>query len=126
MIVAMTNAPDGYRTVTPRIAVTDVRGQIAFLRQVFDAVGEELDGRPTELTIGDSMVMIGSTVERQTHNAFLYIYVDDVDDRYRRAMTLGASSIEAPFDTPYGDRRAMVGDPFGNTYQLAKRTTDPA
>jgi uncharacterized glyoxalase superfamily protein PhnB len=27
--------------------------------------------------------------------------------------------MEAPTDTPYGDRRAMVRDPFGNVFQIA-------
>jgi PhnB protein len=30
-------------------------------------------------------------------------------------------TIEAPLDTPYGDRRAMVRDPFGNVFQIAHR-----
>lgn len=53
--------------------------------------------------------------------AFLYVYVDDTDARYGRAMAAGAVSLEEPVDTPYGDRRAMVRDPFGNVYQLAHR-----
>jgi uncharacterized glyoxalase superfamily protein PhnB len=27
--------------------------------------------------------------------------------------------MEEPTDTPYGDRRAMVRDPFGNIFQIA-------
>jgi len=34
-------------------------------------------------------------------------------------LNAGAVSVEAPFDTPYGDRRAMVRDPFGNLFQIA-------
>jgi len=36
-----------------------------------------------------------------------------------RAVAAGAVSLEAPFDTPYGDRRGMVRDPFGNVWQIA-------
>ena len=32
-----------------------------------------------------------------------------------------AESLEAPRDTPYGDRRAMVRDPYGNVFQIAHR-----
>jgi uncharacterized glyoxalase superfamily protein PhnB len=28
--------------------------------------------------------------------------------------------LEEPTETPYGDRRAMVEDPWGNTWQIAK------
>jgi uncharacterized glyoxalase superfamily protein PhnB len=47
--------------------------------------------------------------------------VDDADAAYRRAIAAGAISIEEPRDTPYGDRRAMVADVFGNHYQIAHR-----
>jgi PhnB protein len=36
-------------------------------------------------------------------------------------LEAGAVTLEATFDTPYGDRRAMVGDPFGNVFQIAHR-----
>jgi PhnB protein len=49
----------------------------------------------------------------------LFVYVDDADVVYRRALEAGASSIEEPLSTPYGDRRAMFPDPFGNVFQVA-------
>jgi PhnB protein len=53
----------------------------------------------------------------------LYVYVDDTDVTYRRALDAGALSMEEPLDTPYGDRRAMVRDPFGNIFQIAHQVT---
>ena len=50
----------GYRSVTPRIVVSDVDAQVAFLRAVFDASGEVVAGRPAEIAIGDSLVMVTS------------------------------------------------------------------
>ncbi len=120
----MTSPPDGYRTVTPRIAVDDVPALVDFLRAVFDAQGEVPVGRPAELTIGDSMLMVGPIVEREPFPAFLYVYVADVDTTYERAIEAGAASIEAPLDTPYGDRRAMVRDPFGDLFQIAHRLAE--
>jgi uncharacterized glyoxalase superfamily protein PhnB len=32
--------------------------------------------------------------------------------------------MEPPLDTPYGDRRAMVRDPFGNVFQVAHRISE--
>jgi len=94
---------------------------VAFLRDVFDAAGDVVPGRPAEIRIGDSLVMVGGTTERPAHSAVLYVYVDDPDERYRRALDSGAESLEPPLDTPYGDRRAMVRDPFGNIFQIAHR-----
>jgi PhnB protein len=88
-------------------------------RDVFDATGEVESGRPTEIRIGDSLVMVTSASERELFPAFLYVYVDDADHTYDRAIAAGATSIEAPVDTPYGDRRAMVRDAFGNAFQIA-------
>jgi PhnB protein len=120
MDVAPTRTPrPGYHTITPRIVVADVEAQVQFFRTVFDATGEVLPGRPAEIHIGDSLVMVASAAQRDLFAAFLYIYVDDADITYRRALAAEATSLEAPFDTPYGDRRAMVRDPFGNVLQIA-------
>ena len=70
--------------------------------------------------------MVGPIVERDPFPAFLYVYVGAVDETYVRAVEAGAESIETPRDTPYGDRRAMVRDPFGNLYQIAHRNREPA
>lgn len=91
----------------------------SFLRTVFDAAGEVEPDRPSELRIGDSLVMISSTAERMRFAAFLYVYVDDADEAFHRAIDAGATVLEEPLDTPYGDRRAMVSDGFGNIYQIA-------
>ena len=67
--------------------------------------------------------MISPAEDRDPFQAFLYVYVDDADDTYRRALDAGARSLEEPLDTPYGDRRAMVRDPFGNIFQIAHQLT---
>lgn len=117
----------GYHTVTPRLFVADEAGQIEFFRRTFDATGDIQEFGPTELSIGDSIVMVsGASSEREAFRAFLYIYVDNADATYERALEAGAASLEAPLDTPYGDRRAMVRDPFGNVLQIAHRLAPSA
>lgn len=118
--MASSSAPrTGFRSVTPRIVVTDVAAQVEFLRAVFDATGDLADDRPAEMGIGDSVIMVTSSAGRELFGAFLYVYVDDAEESYRRALAAGATSLEEPLDTPYGDRRAMVRDPFGNIFQIA-------
>jgi PhnB protein len=65
------------------------------------------------------MLMVSAATDREPMPAFLYIYVVDADSTYRRALEAGATSLERPQDLPYGDRRAMVRDPWGNTWQIA-------
>lgn len=121
----MTNreAPTGYHSVTPRMVVADVAGAVEFLGAVFGAAGEVEDGRPTEIRIGDSLIMLSEAGERERFPAFLYVYVDDADVVYSRAIAAGATTVEEPLDTPYGDRRAMVRDRWGNVFQIAHRPT---
>jgi PhnB protein len=114
----------GYHAVTPRIVVSDVAAQVAFLRAVFDAHGVVDPGRPAEVRIGDSRIMVSAAGVRDLFPAFLHVYVDDADAAYRRAVDAGATTLEAPLDTPYGDRRAMVRDPFGNVFQIAHPVRD--
>lgn len=113
--------PDGWRTVTPRIFTDDVRGLAAFLRVVFGATGRQAAGRPMEMHIGDSIVMISDADERETCAACLYVYVEEADKTYRKAISAGATSVEKPHDTAYGDRRGIVRDGWGNTWQIATR-----
>jgi PhnB protein len=111
--------PDGWHSLTPRIVTNDVAGLVEFLRATVDATGDAPPDRPAVLRIGDSMLMISSVGPRPGTSAFLYVYVDNADDTYRYAVAAGAKSLEAPLDTPYGDRRAMVEDRYGNVWQLA-------
>ena len=108
--------------MTPRIVTDDVDGLVKFLKSVFDARGEWSADRPAEMRIGDSVILVSDGGGlREAMPAFLYIYVEDADETYRRAIASGALSIEEPIDTPYGDRRAMVGDAWENIWQIATR-----
>lgn len=66
--------------------------------------------------------MISPAGIREPFPAFLYVYVEDADASFNRAIDAGAASLEAVWETPYGDRRGMVRDPWGNVWQIATRT----
>jgi uncharacterized glyoxalase superfamily protein PhnB len=106
--------------VIPRLFTNDVVGLVNFLRVTFRARGEVRQRVPTEVRIGDSIVLVsdGGGVRKPT-TGFLYVYVEDADAVYQTAIDAGAVSIEAPADMPYGDRRATVQDAWGNTWQIA-------
>lgn len=74
-----------------------------------------------EMRIGDSIVMVSGDTVRDALPACLHVYVEDADKVYRKAMSAGARTIEKPKDTPYGDRRAVVEDAWGNVWQIATR-----
>jgi PhnB protein len=120
------HVPPGRHTLTPRIVVQDAGGLIRFLWRTFNVTGDVHSDRPSEIEIGDSVIMISDAGPREVMPAFLYVYVDDVDATYRRALEAGATSVEEPLDLPYGDRRGMVRDAWGNLWQIATHHTESA
>ena len=113
--------PVGWHTLTPRIFVERPEELVEFLKTVFRAAGEFRADSPSEIWIGDSVLMVSGSEDRDPMPAFLYVYVAAADATYRRALDAGATSLEEPRDLPYGDRRAMVRDAWGNVWQIATR-----
>ena len=99
---------------------------IDFLDMAFGA--EELSRAQTPdgviqhaaVKVGDSMIELGEARgEWQPMATTFYMYVEDVDALYRRAVAAGATSQSEPADQPYGDRVAGVLDPFDNVWYIA-------
>ena len=123
--------PDGYHTVSPYLTVENVPRLLDFVKQVFEAEEKEHltqpDGSTThaEVVIGDSVVMMGQARgEWKPMPGTLYVYVEDTDVVYKRALEAGASSIMEPADQFYGDRNAGVRDPLGNNWWIATHIED--
>jgi PhnB protein len=117
--------PEGYRSVSPYLVVSDVDATVAFLADVFGAVERrrttgEAGGAHCELELGDSVVMVGSGGGASFH-AMLHVYVEDSDDVYRRALDAGATSVAEPHDTSFGDHRSAFEDPWGSQWWVATR-----
>ena len=112
-------APAGWPTVIPRIFVDDPKDLVGFIKTTFKAKGRFSASHPTQLTINDSMLMISGSEFRGVITACLYIYVDNTDAVYKRALKAGARSLEEPQRMPYGDYRAMIEDAWGNIWQIA-------
>jgi PhnB protein len=116
--------PEGWHSVTPRLVVHDAARLVEFLKQAFGGTGDYRTDRPSVIKIGDSLIMVSTVGPRDAMPSFLYLYVDDIDLTYKRALEAGAVSLEEPQDLPYGDRRGMVEDPCGNVWQIATHEKD--
>ena len=57
--------PDGWHAVTPRIVTNSPDELVQFLKDVFGASGEFRSERPTEMRIGDSVVMVSGDAGRR-------------------------------------------------------------
>ena len=51
--------------------------------------------------------------------ASIYVYVEDVDAAYKRALEAGANAVGAPSDKPYQERSAGIKDSYGNIWYIA-------
>ena len=114
-----TPLPPGWPTVIPRIINAEVEAIVTFIKQTFDATGELQEHGPTVLDIGGAKLMVSGTELRERFATCLYVYVSDVDNVFKRAVNAGAKVIEEPQQMPYGDRRGMVKDLWGNVWQIA-------
>src|SRR6204780_163246 len=74
-----------------------------------------------EAKIGDSIIVreVTDPPHPSGKPASIYVYVEDVDDAYARALAGGAPSVAAPEDKPYQERAAGIKDSFGNTWWIA-------
>lgn len=123
--------PDGFQTANVYLQVDSVAKEIAFLEQAFE--GNELhrsvlpDGRVihAEVKVGNSIVMMGQANETwKPRPCTVYLYVDDVDAVFQRAIAAGAKSLGEPKDQFYGDRSGGVEDPCGNDWWIATHVED--
>ena len=131
--------PDGYHTVTPNLTVRQAAKAIDFYKKAFGA--EELVRMPgpggsimhAELRIGNSPVMLADEMPDMNCKAptalggspvGFYVYVEDVDAAWKRAIDAGAKPKMPVADMFWGDRVGALEDPFGHKWSLAQHVKD--
>ncbi|MFH1115414.1 MAG: VOC family protein [Pseudomonadota bacterium] len=137
----MTKAiPEGYHSVTPMLMFKDARKAIEFYKRAFGAIERFAmpgpDGKGVmhaELQIGDSIIMMGEENPSETCKSAetiggspisFYIYVEDVDEAFPRAVAAGSETKMPVRDMFWGDRVGTVQDPFGYSWSLAAHTKE--
>ena len=122
---------EGAPTLQPYLHPLRAEPVINFMKRAFGA--EELgryaapDGviHHTTVRIGNAHMEMGEAHgPYQPMPTMFYLYVEDCDALYKRAMRAGATSISEPKDQPYGDRSGGVVDPFGNKWYIATHVKD--
>ena len=124
--------PDNYGTLFPYMIVDDAEKFVDFLSQAYSAkeLGRTVlpDGRiaNVRIMIGTSAFMVSESEEEgmQAMVGAFYVYVDNVDATFQKALALGAEMIFEPADMPYQDRQAGVTDPFGNIWWISSRLVE--
>jgi len=123
--------PEGFGTVFPYMIVDGVDELLSFLIQVFDAkeLGRTVsNGRIANLQvqIGSSKFMMSEAGQggMQAMPGTYYVYVDDVDKTFEKALSCGATEVLKPADMSYQDRQAGVIDPSGNYWWISRRLVE--
>jgi len=123
-----TRAPEGFSTISPYLMVHSVEKEIDFLTDVFDAKFRE----PLKTPGGDIIHVVGfisevAVVIGKTRpglplvTSMNYVFTDDVDETYKKALSFGAKSLMEPMDQFYGFRECGILDPQDNQWWIAKK-----
>ncbi len=133
--------PDTYPRVTPHLSIEDCAAALEFYRSVLGAAVRMRMDAPgglvahAEIALGESVIMLGDATLPDSDPSprklgatpvSLFVYVEDVDDVFRRAIDAGADAVSEPELHFYGDRVATIDDPFGHRWNLATHVEDIA
>ncbi|HRI35444.1 MAG TPA: VOC family protein [Saprospiraceae bacterium] len=115
--------PTQYQTVIPYLLLHNALEFLDFTQALFNAEIKEKHMRGdalahAELKIGNATLMLGgATDEWQPLTSSLFIYVDDADASYAKALELGCTSVMELSNQEYG-RTCGVKDVYGNVWWI--------
>ena len=139
MTTAKSAVPAGYHTLTPQLVLDKAADAIEWYKKALGAQERARavapDGRilHAELLIGDSPIMVNDDMmggPKTTPNAraSFWVYVEDCDALYNRAVQAGARVAPGPMgplaDQFWGDRTGTVIDPQGFQWTIATHKED--
>ena len=141
MAKAKSAVPEGHHTVTPQLTLDNAVQALEWYKKALGA--EEVsraagpDGKimHAEIRIGDSRIMLndamGGGKGPQAYGgspASLWLYVEDCDALFNRAVAAGAQTGNGPMgqmaDQFWGDRCGMITDPQGYQWTIATHKED--
>jgi len=128
--------PEGFHSVTPSMTMKDTQKALEFYKKAFGAevlnVFPGLDGKGimhAAMRIGNSMLMMGDEMGPQCKSAetlgatpvTLWIYTENVDAFFKKAIEAGAQETMPVGDQFWGDRMGQLKDPFGYSWAVATK-----
>jgi len=137
MATAKRPVPEGYSTLTPQLTLDNAAQAIDWYKKGLGA--QELsrstgpDGKimHAEIQIGNSRLMLNDAVMGGKgpkaiggSPASLWLYVDDCDALFNKAVSAGATA-KMPVDNQFwGDRMGVLVDPHGYQWAIATHKED--
>ena len=126
--------PDGYHTITPQLAIDGAAKAIEFYKKALGA--EEIMRAPDPsgqkiwhavLQVGNSRIFVNDVFPEMDpvgHKSSFWLYVDNCDQAFKRAVDAGCKALMPVADMFWGDRMGHVADPFGQQWTLATHVKD--
>jgi PhnB protein len=126
--------PKGYHSITPYLIVNNAAKAIDFYRKVFGAKVGLLMDHPggkighAELIMGDAKIMLADEypdTESYGPQAYggspvgIHLYIKNVDVVVKRAIDSGAKLKRPVENMFYGDRSAVLEDPYGHKWLVS-------
>jgi PhnB protein len=141
MAKAKSAVPNGFHTVTPHLIMNDASSALDWYQK---ALGAEITNRSpgpdgkimhAEMRVGNSLIMLNdemgggkSAKALGGSPVSLWVYVEDCDAMFKRAVAAGATVPPGPMGEPadqfWGDRSGSLVDPEGYTWTIATRKED--
>lgn len=116
--------PGNHQSVMPYLILKNALKFDDFVQTVFKAkeltkrMRDDYNLMHAEVLIGNSTIMFAECNEQwKPSTAGLFVYVDNADETYSKALENGAISIMAPENKDYG-RSCGIKDPFGNVWWI--------
>jgi PhnB protein len=116
------NIPPHYNRLMPYLIIPNAYQFIDFMKNVFGATGQVVIPRSEgvvmhgELRIDNAVIMFADSTDTITAKpAGIFIYMDNVDEIYAKALAAGATSLMKPTRQEYG-YTCGFHDPFGNDW----------
>jgi len=137
MAKAAKPVPDGFHTLTAQLTLDDAARTIQWYKQALGAqevsrsVGPDGKIMHAELTIGDTRFTVHDAMgggkgprEYGGSPASFWLYVENSDALFNRAVGAGGK-VQMPLaDQFWGDRAGAVADPEGYSWWIATRKED--
>ncbi|MCF2498786.1 VOC family protein [Dyadobacter chenhuakuii] len=118
--------PNGHQAIMPYLMLDGASKFLDFTTKVFNGVVTQThfqEDEPnlikhSEVSINESTIMFcDSRAEWPAKPASMFVYVENADDTYQKALAEGGNSIMEPADQDYG-RSCGVEDPCGNVWWI--------
>jgi uncharacterized glyoxalase superfamily protein PhnB len=128
-----------YSAVSPTLTVRDPKSALAFYQKAFGFKKRNVSKGPdgaimhAELTLRGITLMVGPEMQGFSTSpktlggspSSLYLYVENADKVFAKAVSLGATENMPDMDMFGGDRGGVLFDPEGHSWHVATHIAEP-